>query len=129
MFFNAFYLLVTATRISDEATVILVTWTVTDPLVTTVSLEIQEGEEGQWQLVTGASGLSASTTEFKVTGLKADKSYRFRMDMRRPGEQNPVYVFSESGKDATYLERNCSDTTAKLKKCVCRGGGGGTPLP
>lgn len=100
-FFNALYLLVKATRISDEATVILVTWSVTDPLVTTVSLEIQEGGEGQWQLVAGASGLSASTTEFKVTDLKADKSYRFRMDMRRPGEQNPVYVFSESGKGAT----------------------------
>lgn len=100
-FFNALYLLVKATRISDEATVILVTWSVTDPLVTTVSLEIQEGREGQWQLVAGASGLSASTTEFKVTDLKADKSYRFRMDMRRPGEQNPVYVFSESGKGAT----------------------------
>lgn len=90
LFFNALYLLVKATRISDEATVILVTWSVTDPLVTTVSLEIQEGGEGQWQLVAGASGLSASTTEFKVTDLKADKSYRFRMDMRRPGEQNPV---------------------------------------
>lgn len=101
LFFNALYLLVKATRISDEATVILVTWSVTDPLVTTVSLEIQEGREGQWQLVAGASGLSASTTEFKVTDLKADKSYRFRMDMRRPGEQNPVYVFSESGKGAT----------------------------
>lgn len=101
LFFNALYLLVKATRISDEATVILVTWSVTDPLVTTVSLEIQEGGEGQWQLVAGASGLSASTTEFKVTDLKADKSYRFRMDMRRPGEQNPVYVFSESGKGAT----------------------------
>lgn len=100
-FFNALYLLVKATRISDEATVILVTWSVTDPLVTTVSLEIQEGGEGQWQLVAGASGLSASTTEFKVTDLKADKSYRLRMDMRRPGEQNPVYVFSESGKGAT----------------------------
>lgn len=100
-FFNALYLLVKATRISDEATVILVTWSVTDPLVTTVSLEIQEGGEGQWQLVAGASGLSASTTEFKVTDLKADKSYRFRMDMRRPGEQNPVYVSSESGKGAT----------------------------
>lgn len=101
LFFNALYLLVKATRISDEATVILVTWSVIDPLVTTVSLEIQEGGEGQWQLVAGASGLSASTTEFKVTDLKADKSYRFRMDMRRPGEQNPVYVFSESGKGAT----------------------------
>ena len=97
LFFNALYLLVKATRISDEATVILVTWSVTDPLVTTVSLEIQEGGEGQWQLVAGASGLSASTTEFKVTDLKADKSYRFRMDMRRPGEQNPVYVLSNTG--------------------------------
>ena len=71
-----------------------------------MSLEIQEGGEGQWQPVAGASVLSAPTTEFKLTDLMADKSYRFRMDMRRPGEHNPVYVFSESGKDATYLVGN-----------------------
>lgn len=118
MFFNVFIFLVKATRISDEATVILVTWTVTDPLVTTVSLEIQEEGEGQWQSVAGASGLSAPTTEFKVTNLKADKSYWCRMDMRRPGEQHPVYVFSEPGKDATYLVGNCNSTTADLKKRV-----------
>ena len=82
---------------SDDATVILVTWTVTDPAVTTLSLEIQEGGEGQWGPVKGASDLSKSTTEFKVTGLKADEKYRFRMDMRRPGEQNPAYVLSEIG--------------------------------
>ena len=57
--------------------------------------------EGEWQPVAGAKGLSAPTTEFKVTDLKAEESYKFRMDMRRPGEQNPVYVSSESGKDAT----------------------------
>ena len=70
--------------------------------MTTVSLEIQEGGEGQWQLVAGASGLGSPITDFKVADLKADKSYKFRMDMRRPGEKYPVYVFSESGKDATY---------------------------
>ena len=89
--------LVKASRMADDATVILVTWTVSDPAVTKLSLEIQEGGEGQWEPVEGASGLSRSTTEFKVTGLKADKKYRFRMDMRRPGKQNPVYVFSEAG--------------------------------
>ena len=94
-----YYLVVKATRISDDVTVILVTWTVTDPLVKTVSLEFQEGGDIQWEPVAGASGLSAPTAEFKVTDLKAEKSYRFRMDMRRPGKQNPVYVLSESGKD------------------------------
>ena len=71
-----------------------------------MSLEIQEGGEGQWQPVTGASVLSAPTTEFKVTDLKADESYKFRMDMRRPGKKNPVYVLSGSGKDATCLVGN-----------------------
>lgn len=112
------YLLVKAARIPDDARVILVTWTVTDPLVTTVSLEIQEGGEGQWQPVAGASGLSKSTTEFKVTDLKADKTYRFRMDMRRPGEQKPVYVFSESGKSCDLFSWQPLQHNAKLKKCV-----------
>ena len=58
---------------------------------------MQEGGEGQWKPVKGASGLSRSTAEFKVTDLKVDKSYRFRMDMRRPGQQNPVFVLSEAG--------------------------------
>lgn len=109
-----YYLVVKAARISDDVTIILVTWTVTDPLVTTVSLEFQEGGGSQWEPVEGASGLSAPIAEFKVTDLKADKSYRFRMDMRRPGEQNPVYVLSESGKDRTHLVANCSGTTAEL---------------
>ena len=89
--------IVDAERTSNDATVILVTWTVTDPAVTKLSLEIQEGGEGQWEPVKGASGLSRTRTEFKVTGLKADKRYRFRMDMRRPGEQNPVFVYGDEG--------------------------------
>lgn len=88
---------VEATRMADDATVILVTWTITDTAVTTLSLEIQEGGEGEWKPVDGASEMSKSKTEFKVTDLKADKSYRFRMDMRRPGETNPVYVLSDTG--------------------------------
>lgn len=83
-----------------------------------MSLEIQEGGEGQWQPVAGASGLSKSTTEFKVTDLKADKTYRFRMDMRRPGEQKPVYVFSESGKSCDLFSWQPLQHNAKLKKCV-----------
>ncbi|XP_078379822.1 hemicentin-2-like isoform X2 [Oculina patagonica] len=84
---------VQATR-ADDGTVILVNWTIIDTAVTTLSLEIKEGENGAWKPVEGASGMSVSTKEFKVTGLKADKSYRFRMDMRKPGETNPVYVLS-----------------------------------
>ena len=96
--FGSFVILsVKATRMPNDVTAILVTWTVTDPAVATLSLEMQEGGEGQWKPVEGASGLSRSTTEFKVTDLKTDKSYRFRMDMRRPGEQNAVYVLSEEG--------------------------------
>ncbi|KAL9964651.1 hypothetical protein ACROYT_G028325 [Oculina patagonica] len=83
--------IVKAERMPHDATVILVRWTVRDPAVTTLRLEIQEGEEGQWKPVKGASALSRSTTEFKVTDLKADKSYSFRMDLRRPGEQNPTF--------------------------------------
>ncbi|KAL9953714.1 hypothetical protein ACROYT_G041170 [Oculina patagonica] len=86
--------IVKGTRMADDPAVIMVTWTVIDPAVTTLSLEINEGGEGQWKPVKGASGLSKSTKDFKVTDLKADKKYRFRMDMRRPEEQNPVYVYS-----------------------------------
>ena len=82
---------------ADDATVILVTWTVTDKDVTTLKLEMQEGGEGQWEPVPGGSDLSTSETDLKVTDLNADTSYRFRMDMRRPGEQNPVYVLSNTG--------------------------------
>jgi len=82
---------------SDDATVILVTWTVTDKSVTTLNLEMQEGGEGQWELVPGGSDMSTAETELKVTDLDPDKSYRFRIDMRRQGEQNPVYVLSNTG--------------------------------
>lgn len=101
MHFNVFSLsvslVVEAARMSDDATVILVTWTVTDKDVTILNLEMQEGGKGQWDSVPGGSGLSTSETELKVTDLSADKSYRFRMDMRRSGEQNPVYVLSNTG--------------------------------
>ncbi|KAJ7323708.1 Hemicentin 2 [Desmophyllum pertusum] len=105
--------IVKATRMSDDATVILVTWTITDQAVTTLSLEIQEGGvvrsrregEGQWKPVKGAERLDRSTTEFKVTDLNADKKYRFRMDMRRPGEKNPFYVLSETAGRVNLLRR------------------------
>lgn len=100
-FFHVFPLsfspVVEAARMDDDATVILVTWTVTDKQVTTLSLEIQEGGAGEWKPVPGGSGLSISETELRVDDLDADKSYRFQMDMRRPGEQNPVYVLSNTG--------------------------------
>ena len=82
---------------SDDATIILVSWTVTDKDVTILNLEMQEGAEGQWEPVPGGSGLSRSETELKVTDLYADLAYKFRMDMRKPGEQNPVYVLSNTG--------------------------------
>ena len=90
-------LVVEATRMTDDTTVILVTWTVTDKDVTILNLEIQEGADGQWEPVPGGNGLSTSETELKVTDLKAGMLYRFRMDMRKPGEQNPVYVLSNTG--------------------------------
>ena len=100
-YFNVFplslSLVVQAARMADDATVILVTWTVTDIEVTTLNLEMQEGGEGAWEPVPGGSGLSTSETELKVNDLDADKSYKFRMDMRRPGEKNPVYVLSNTG--------------------------------
>ena len=110
MHFNVFSLsvslVVEAARMSDDPTVILVTWTVTDKYVTILNLEIQEKssrqsrhsrEEDQWEAVPGGRELSLSKTELKVTDLNADLSYRFRMDMRRPGEQTPVYVLSNTG--------------------------------
>ena len=90
-----------AIRNSDDPTVIIVTWKVTDAKVTKLRLEIQKGGEGRdsgWRGVPGASDLSKSKTEFKVENLKADEKYRFRMDMRRPGEATPVYVESNIGK-------------------------------
>ena len=95
--FLLFCPLVNATRIPDDVTVIVVEWTIEDQVVTTLSLEIQQGGEGQWEPVTGASNMSRSIKQCKVTDLKADERYRFRMDMRRPGEQIPVYVFSDLG--------------------------------
>ena len=100
---------------ADDATVILVSWRVTDKEVTTLNLEMQEGGEGQWEPVEGASGLSTPTTEFKVTDLRPDKTYRFRLDMRRPGEQHPVYVVSEVGK-----WRNLTFVVRVFTRCIPR---------
>lgn len=87
---------VKALRASDDASVILVEWTIADDQVTIATLEIQQGGEGSWELVKGASQLNRSVSEFKVSDLKADSSYRFRMDMRRPGESSPAYVYSDT---------------------------------
>ena len=83
---------------SDDPTVIIVAWTVTDENVTKLSLEFQEGGEGGWAPVIGASDMRTSTTEFKVVNLMADKKYRFRLDMRRSGENSPSYVESNIGR-------------------------------
>ena len=32
-----------------------------------------------------------------MSDLKADSSYRLRVDMRRPGESAPAYVYSDTG--------------------------------
>ena len=98
---------VKAARSSDDPTVIIVTWTVTDNKVTKLSLEIEEGgEEGDrasWKRVPGASDISTSKTEYKVENLKAEETYLFRMDMRRLGEKEldpceACYVTSNKGK-------------------------------
>ena len=72
-------------------------WTIADDKVTTATVEIQQGGEGFWELVDGASKLKRSVSQFKVSDLKADSSYRFRVDMRRPGESAPAYVYSDTG--------------------------------
>ena len=87
----------TATRVSDEPTEIVVTWTVTDNLVNKLNLEFLEDGEGRWLVVPGASDMTTSTTQFKVKNLKADAKYKFRLDMRRPGENDPTYVESNEG--------------------------------
>ena len=86
-----------AFRASDDASIILVELTIVDDKVTIATLEIQQGGEGSWELVKGASQLNRSVSEFKVSDLKADSSYRFRVDMRRPGESSPAYVYSDTG--------------------------------
>ena len=100
----------TATRSSDDPTVIIVTWIVFDKGVTKLSIEMQEGEStkvkrvvGGWQPVPGASDLDTSQTEFKVENLKSDKVYRFRVGMIRDGEYlstcgQACYVESEPGR-------------------------------
>ena len=92
----------TATRVADDPTEIVVTWTVTDTLVNKLKLEILEvGDkvgEGRWSVVSGASDMTTSTTQFKVKNLKADAKYKFRLDMRRPGENSPAYVESNEGR-------------------------------
>ena len=87
----------TATR-ADDPTEIVVTWTVTDNLVNKLKLEILEDGEGSWSAVSGASDMTTSTTQFRVKNLKADAKYKFRLDMRRPGENNPTYVESNEGR-------------------------------
>ena len=101
---------VTATRSSDDPTVVIVTWTVLDKGVTKLSIEMQEGESSKakravagWQPVPGASDLDMSKTEFKVENLKPDKVYRFRVGMIRAGEDlstcgQACYVESEPGR-------------------------------
>ena len=81
----------------DNPTTIVVTWTVTDGNVTKLSLEMQEGRVGDWSPVPGATNMNTSITELKVENLKADKKYRFRLDMRSPGEKKPSYVESNIG--------------------------------
>ena len=87
-----------ATRISDDPTKIVVVWTLIDDLINKLKLEILEDEEGSWSVVSGASDMTISTTEFKVENLTAEAKYKFRLDMRRPGENNPTYVESNEGR-------------------------------
>ena len=82
---------------------IIVTWTVTDEIVTKLSLEIQEGGNSAWEAVIGATDMSTFKSEFKVKNTKAHQKYKFRMDMRRPGEEGscfPCYVYSNTGRFA-----------------------------
>ena len=88
----------TATRVADDPTEIVVTWTVTDNLVNKLKLEILEDGEGSRSAVSGASDMTTSTTQFRVKNLKADAKYKFRLDMRRPGENSPAYVESNEGR-------------------------------
>ena len=87
----------------DDPTVIIVIWTVTDEKVTKLSLEFQEGGEGGWAPVIGASDMRIFTTELKVENLKHDRKYRFRLDMRRTGEDSPSYVESNIGRSGSFI--------------------------
>ena len=83
---------------SQDPTVIVKTWTVRDKQVIKLSLEIQEGGEGDWASIAVATGMNIFKTKFKIQNLKAEVRYRFRLDMRRPGEDNPSYVESNLGR-------------------------------
>ena len=74
---------------SQDPTVIVKAWTVRDKQVIKLSLEIQEGGEGDWASIAVATGMNIFKTKFKIQNLKAEVRYRFRLDMRRPGEDNP----------------------------------------
>lgn len=82
----------------QDPTVIVITWTVRDKQVIKLSLEIQEGGEGDWSPIAVATGMNIHKTEFKIQNLKAEVRYMFRLDMRRPGEDNPSYVESNLGR-------------------------------
>ena len=101
--FQSFYFTVNATRNPDDASVILVEWTIEDKEVRKLNLEIQQGGEGAWKPVSGASNVDTSLKHFTVTGLRVEEIYRFRMDMRRPREQNPVYVYSDVGTSRVFF--------------------------
>ena len=82
----------------QDPTVIVIKWTVRDKQVIKLSLEIQEGGEGDWAPIAVATGMNIHKTEFKIQDLKAEVRYMFRLDMRRPGEDNPSYVESNLGR-------------------------------
>lgn len=97
---------VRATRSSDDSSVIILTWTVTDEKVRSLVIEMTEGsfrpkrELPVWKQVPGSSGITIVDTEFKVEDLNADKAYTFRVGMARDGEDldsclAACYVYSD----------------------------------
>ncbi|XP_068687443.1 protein turtle homolog B-like isoform X1 [Montipora foliosa] len=97
---------VRATRSSDDSSVIILTWTVTDEKVRSLVIEMTEGsfrpkrELPVWKQVPGSSGITLVNTEFKVEDLNADKAYTFRVGMTRDGEDldsclEACYVYSD----------------------------------
>ena len=91
-----FYSKVKTTRVGD-GTRIVVTWKIEEKNVTAVNLEFRV-EGGSWAVVPGTTNLDPTVTTFEVENLKADKMYQFRVSMKKEGESDPVYLYSEGGK-------------------------------
>ena len=75
-------------RIAGDTAV--VTWKVNDDSVKKVDVEYRE-KDGKWKKAT--SDLDPAMEEYKITGLDADKTYEFRLIVKRQGESEGSAIY------------------------------------